>query len=131
MSHHILKTDADRQSLWDALKPWRELAAKGKPLHVEVTKGTAQRSNRSLRFYWAIINEISEKAWAPDGSQYEPEQWHEFFKLRFIGPIDLPFGYVLGQSTTDLDEAEFALYTTRVQAFAGTDLHINLEGIER
>lgn len=108
------------QKLWASLKWWREAASVGQPLSVEVKVHKDQRSLEQNKYYWQVLNQISEQA----QPRFSAEAWHEFFKRKFIGCIDLPMGQVIGMSTTKLNSTEFALYVTQVEAFAVMELGV-------
>lgn len=116
----VLWAESDAQSLWNRLKGWRDAAKAGEPFTVEVKTHKDQRSLEANRYYWQVLNQISEKA----TPHFTAEAYHEFFKRKFIGCIDLPMGQVIGMSTTKLNSTEFALYVTQVEAFAVMELGV-------
>ena len=84
-----------------------------------------RRKNRSTPAnarYWLLLHLVAEKL-KPQGQSYSAEQYHEYFKQRYLGSdeIALPNGKLLvrGHSTTNLDVAEFALYMEKVEQWAG------------
>ena len=102
------------------LKGWREAAKAGKPFTVAVRQHEEARSLKANRYYWSRLAEISEQA----RPQFSADAWHEFFKRKFIGCIDLPGGHVIGMSTTKLNSTDFALYVTQVEAYAVMELSV-------
>ena len=120
----ILREDRNAQALWGFLKQtWREMAQAGKPLQIEISEEKDQRSIAQNRRYWAILRTIEETGWI-HGKQFSQEAWHEFFKRKFIGCIDLPDGQTVGMSSTKLSVEEFNEYMTRVEAFAAQELGV-------
>lgn len=104
---------------------WLECVTKGYPLAIEVHEQRGQRTAAQNRFYWALLGDVAEDAWVDD-RQYDAETWHGFFAGRFIGWNDLPGGGRVPISTTTLDVAEFASYLERVQAYAATELGMEI-----
>lgn len=80
-----------------------------------------RRSTTANRFYWALLHELSEQV-KPEGKAYSSEQWHLYFKSRFLGAEDmvLPNGktVVVPHSTADLSQDEFGEYVDKVSAWA-------------
>lgn len=82
------------------------------------------KSSRSLEQnarYWSLLTEISEQLW-PDGKQYEPEIYHEYFKGRFLGKVQVNFGEnddaaFVPKSTTKLAVKDFGDFMTQVEAW--------------
>jgi hypothetical protein len=68
-----------------------------------------------------LLHEIAEKV-RPEGNSYSAEQWHIYFRSRFLGCQDtkLPNGEVLviPRSSADLDVKEFGIYMEQVEAWA-------------
>lgn len=106
-----------------------EAMAKDKPMQVTCEPESKRRSTRQNRYYWSVINQIAEHAWI-EGRQYSPDAWHELVKRRFNGTVDLPGGGKLGITTTDMSTAEFADYTSRIEAWAATELGVTFETLE-
>lgn len=103
----------------------KAMADAGRPLAVTVEEHKAKRSNAQNRRYWALLRQISESAFV-NGRQYGDDAWHEFFKRRFIGLEELPGGHESGISTATLDVAGFGEYMEQIEAYAATDLGIEL-----
>jgi hypothetical protein len=80
-----------------------------------------KRSNPANARLWALYGALSSKL-RPDGKTYSPEQFHLYYKTRFLGATDqlLPNGVtlVIPNSTADLDVAEFSDYMDAVEADA-------------
>jgi hypothetical protein len=79
------------------------------------------RTTEQNRFYWTLLHNISEHV-KPQGNEYTAEQWHLYFKGKFIGVEDivLPNKKVFHQpiSTTSLSVDEMVDYVTKIEAFA-------------
>jgi hypothetical protein len=122
----ILREEVNANALWSFLKAnWRDTARAGKPLAVTVQEYKAKRSGDQNRYYWQRLNEIAEQAWI-GGRQFSADAWHEHFKRQFVGSEDLPHGGTAGISTTSLSVAEFAEYVGKVEAYAASELGIEL-----
>lgn len=120
----ILRTDAHAAALYAFLKANREACAlAGKPLQIEISEEKDKRSLQQNKRYWAVLRTISETGWI-HGKQFTSEAWHEYFRRKFIGCLDLPDGNTVGISTTKLTVEEFAEYMTQVEAFAATELGV-------
>ena len=103
----------------------RAMAEQGKPLAVTVEEHKAVRSSAQNRRYWALMRGIAESAYV-GGKQFSDEAWHEFFKRKFIGLEELPGGNTAGISTTTLDVAGFGSYMEQIEAYAASELGIEL-----
>lgn len=122
----VLRGDSNAQALWAFLKGnWRQMADAGKPLAISVAEHRAQRSTQANKRYWAILNQIADDAWL-DGRKFSTQAWHAWFAAKFIGCEDLPGGGTVAISTTTLNVEEFAAYMTRIEAFAATELGVEL-----
>lgn len=122
----VLRDEPHARALWGFLKAnWKELAQAGRPLSITVQEHKAKRSLEQNRLYWQRLNEIADQAWV-GGKQYSAEAWHEHFKRLFIGMDELPGGGKVGISTTTLSVADFSDYINRIEAYAATELGINL-----
>ena len=80
----------------------------------------AKRSLESNRYYWAVLNDISEQV--VPGRAYEPNIWHEYLGALFLPErmIELPDGSMkmLEPSTAELNQAEFSEYVEKVIKWA-------------
>lgn len=87
--------------------------------------GRRKRTPKQNRRYWGkgVLAQVAEQA-APNGRLYPAEVWHEMFKRKFIGVIELPNGEVVGKSSTALDTAEFSAFCDQVEAYAATELGV-------
>lgn len=126
MKTFILREDRNAHALWAFLKEnWKPMAEAGKPLQIICQEEKSKRSLEQNKRYWAILRTISETGWI-HGQQFTSEAWHEWLKRKFIGCIDLPGGQVVGMSTTKLSVEEFGTYMEQVEAWAVTELGIEL-----
>lgn len=124
MKTFILREQRNAQALWAFLKQnWEAMAAAGKPLQIDIGPERTQRSLQQNKRYWAVLRTISETGWI-HGKQFSSEAWHEYFRRKFIGCLDLPDGNTVGMSTTKLTVEEFQTYMQEVEAFAGTELGV-------
>jgi hypothetical protein len=73
----------------------------------QIKKNMPVRSNNQNRYYWAVLKVIAVK------SGYTEDQLHEYYKKRYNG-IEV-LGEVIGNTTGDLDTAEFKIYVSRVK----------------
>lgn len=80
-----------------------------------------RRSNPANASYWALLHEIAETL-RPNGQTFSAEQYHVYFKSRFLGVDDvrLPNGNVMTipRSTANLDADAFSEYLSKVEADA-------------
>lgn len=78
-----------------------------------------RRSSQANALYWVLLHAAAEKL-RPDKQTYSAEQYHYYFRSKFIGCNDfnLPGGKTLTipKSTADLDVAEFSDYYGKVEA---------------
>lgn len=81
----------------------------------------ARRSNPANARYWALLHEISEKV-RPGGNIYSADQWHFYFKSRYLGCDDVPLPNLktltVPKSSAALDVAEFGEYLDKIEAWA-------------
>lgn len=80
-----------------------------------------KRSNPANARYWLLLHLIADKI-KPEGKTYTPEQYHIYFKSRFIGvdEVTLPNKRTIQipKSSADLDTQEFAEYMAKVEEWA-------------
>lgn len=92
-----------------------------KPTRCPTCKRRVKRSTEANRRYWALLHVVADKL-RPGGDAYSAEQWHLYFRSRFLGAVDhkLPGGrsMTIPLSTADLDVGEFNEYMVQVEAFA-------------
>jgi hypothetical protein len=90
-----------------------------------LTVSPAKRSKAQNRRYWGrgVLAQIAEQA-TVNGRLFSAENWHEHFKRRFIGVIELPDGDVIGMSSAALDTREFCEFCDQVEAYAATTLGV-------
>lgn len=114
---------------------WQAMAAAGQPLGVRVAPYKVDRSSEQNALMWVWLTQIQEQAWVA-GRQYDAETWHEHCKRAFLPETNnkgdakwryLPNGdRVLSMSSTRLDTGEMSLYMTAIEAFAATELGVEL-----
>jgi len=122
----ILRGEAQAKALWAFLKAnWQQMADEKRYLAITVTEWKNKRSVEQNKRLWKILNEIAESAWV-NGDQYSADAWHEMFKRKFIGQEELPDGGILGISTTTLNVSEFGDYMTKIEAYAATELGLEI-----
>lgn len=113
---------------------WAAIKAQLFPVLAEVLQGGSRwvltlsrrkRTPKQNRRYWGngVLAQIAHQA-VVNGRLFAAEVWHEQFKRKFIGVIELPDGSVQGKSSTELDTAEFAFFCDQVEAHAATDLGV-------
>jgi hypothetical protein len=105
---------------------WKAFSDAGRPLAVSVHEHKTKRSIDQNKRYWAILRQIAELGWI-HGKTFSAEAWHEFFRRYFIGYEDVPYGQMVGISTTTLTVADFADYMTKVEAYAVEEFGIEFE----
>lgn len=84
-----------------------------------------KRTIKQNRRYWGkgVLAQITEQA-VVNGRMFDAETWHELFKRKFIGVIEMPDGSVRGMSSTGLDTVEFSRFCDEVEAYAATELGV-------
>lgn len=117
---------AMREFLFPFLGHWLQ---SGKRLILTVT--FRKRTIKQNRRYWGkgVLFQIAEQA-TSGGKLFSAECWHEYFKRRFIGVIELPGGEVEGMSSTKLSTAEFCEFCDKVEAHAATELGVTFYDLE-
>ena len=93
--------------------------------------GRMKRTPRQNRRYWGkgVLAQVAEQA-TVNGKLYGAETWHELFKRKFIGVIELPDGSVVGMSSTGLSTAEFSDFCAQVEAYAASELGVTFYDLE-
>lgn len=96
-------------------------------LKVERRKRTKPQNRR----YWGrgVLAQIAEQA-TVNGRMFDAEVWHEMFKRKFAGVIELPNGEVIGKSTTGMTTVEFSRFCDQVEAYAATELGVTFYDLE-
>jgi hypothetical protein len=119
---------------YEVLRAIREgwLLARGhnRPLVVTIEEEFNQRTIAQNRRLHAIIGQIADQA-VVNGRLYTPGEWKEQIRRKFIGTteIELPDGTCIevGISTTTLSVDEFQTLMDKVEAWAATDLGLELD----
>lgn len=118
----------NRQQAWVAIKaqlfPFLSDVMQGGGRWV-LTVGRRKRTAKQNKRYWGkgVLAQVAEQA-VVHGRQFSAETWHEQFKRKFIGVVELPDGSVIGKSSTGLDTAEFSAFCDQVEAYAATELGV-------
>lgn len=124
----------NRQQAWQAIQnqlfPFLKAVLQAERKWVLTVK-RMKRTGKQNRRYWGrgVLAQIAEQA-KVGGRKYPPEVWHEFFKKRFIGLIELPDGSVIGKSSADLTTTEFCAFCDQVEAYAATELGVTFHDLE-
>ena len=90
-----------------------------------------KRTPPQNRRYWGrgVLAQIAEQA-TVNGKLYDAETWHELFKRKFIGVIELPDGSVVGKSSTGLSTTQFSDFCAQVEAYAAAELGVTFYDLE-
>jgi hypothetical protein len=118
----------NRAQAWLAIKnelyPFLKNALQGSGRWV-LTVARRKRTKPQNRRYWGggVLAQIAAQA-VVNGKQYPAEVWHEHYKRKFIGVIELPSGEVVGKSSTALDTAEFSAFCDQVEADGATEHNV-------
>lgn len=114
----ILREQAQFDAVCNFLNAnWSACSKEKKPLSVAVSVWQAKRSKSQNKRYWAIVGDIAEQSYVA-GKKHTGDQWHEYFKRRFIGFEELPEGGVIGISSASLDVESFAEYILKIEVYA-------------
>lgn len=125
----VLNSEGKLQALVALLvEHWRAHAARGEAIIVDLSTSELERTLAQNRRYFgqAVLGAIEQQAWV-GGRQFDKETWHELFKRRFIGLIELPDGSVAGRSSRLLNPKKFAEFMTAVEAYAATELGVQFD----
>ena len=99
---------------------WEAYANSKSVLEVEIKNEKAKRSDaQNARYFGFILKQIAEQA-IIGGKSYDKDTWHEFFKRKFIGEVEMPNGKLCGKSSTKLSVEEFGEFSEKVEAYAVT-----------
>jgi len=122
----VLRQDGHLRNLQGFLGAnWKAMAEQGRPLAVSVTEYKAQRTNPQNSLYWARLSEIADTAWV-GGRQFDSDVWHEYFGDLFLPKRETPSGKLVPISTTKLDVGEFTEYLNKIEAYAASELGLEL-----
>ena len=118
----------NRQQAWAAIKtqvfPFlAQIFQSGGRWVLKITR--MKRTGQQNRRYWGkgVLAQIVEQA-VVDGKQFSAESWHELFKRKFIGVIELPDGSVRGMSSTELTTSQFCDFSDAVEEYAASELGV-------
>ena len=124
----------NRQQAWAAIKaqlfPFLATVMQAGGRWV-LTVTRRKRTPKQNRRYWGngVLKQVAEQA-TVNGRLYPAETWHELFKRKFIGVVELPNGEVVGQSSTGLTTAQFCDFSDQVEAYAATELGVTFYDLE-
>lgn len=123
----VLKQDSHAEALYAFLRANRKaMADAGTPLAVTVSEHKAKRSTPQNARYWGVVlKQIAENGWV-DGKQFSTEAWHAYLAAKFIGTEEGPGGQQTPISTTTLDVGSFADFMTQCEAFAASELGLEI-----
>ncbi len=80
-----------------------------------------KRSSDANARYWLLLHKIAATL-KPDGKSYSPEQFHTYYKSRFLGCDDVPMPngktLTIPRSTAGMDSPDFARFQEQVEADA-------------
>jgi hypothetical protein len=100
------------------------LVSEEKPLLVEVSPYSEQRTSAQNRFLHALLRDIAEQI-EVDGRRFSAEAWKEQFRRQFIGTeeVELPRGGRIerGISTTTLDVGQMSEALDRFQSWLASE----------
>jgi len=96
-----------------------------------LTISRRKRTPPQNKRYWGrgVLAQVAEQA-TVNGKLYGAETWHELFKRKFIGVIELPDGSVVGKSSTGLSTTEFSDFCAQVEAYAASELGVTFYDLE-
>lgn len=99
-----------------------------KPYRIAI--GKPKRTPKQNARYWGrgVLSQIAEQA-RVNGQQFSADAWHELFKRKFIGVVELPDGSVIGESSTKLSRGEFCDFCAEVEAYAIDELGVFFEDL--
>jgi hypothetical protein len=91
----------------------------------QVTVGPPKRTKAQNRRYWGrgVLAQIADQV-SVFGKKYSAESWHEMFKRRFLGVLELPSGDIVGKSSANLNKSDFSEFSQKVEAYAATELGV-------
>lgn len=126
--------------LYNRQQAWAAIKAQLFPFLAQVLQGghrwvlTVTRRKRTIaqnKRYWGkgVLAQVAAQA-VVNGRMFSAESWHEQFKRRFIGVIELPNGEVVGMSSTGLKTDEFSAFCAEVEAYAATELGVTFYELE-
>lgn len=125
MSESLTLELHNRQQAWLAIRgqlyPFLAAILQGGGRWV-LTVTRRKRTPKQNRRYWGggVLAQVAAQA-VVNGKQFPAEVWHEHYKRKFIGVVELPSGEVIGASSTELDTAEFSHFCDQVEADAATE----------
>lgn len=115
----ILSSDqAFKQAKQELITRWEERS--GELFEVVFRKWEKKRTLDQNNRYWMLLTDISEQL-KPEGVQYSPDTWHEYFKQKILGKDTMlvdgePVQVV--KSSTKQTVREFTDYMIQIEAWA-------------
>ena len=104
---------------------WKALADQGRPLQVQVSEYKTKRSLEQNSLYWARLEQIADNVWV-DGKQFSKDAWHGHMGDLYLPKEQTPGGRLIPISTRHLDVGEFSEYLNKIEAYAATELGVEL-----
>lgn len=136
--HRVVVTNAYQAAqLWEVLKQWRAMAARGRPMQVLVSEYAPPRAwQQNAKMWEGYLKPIAQQAKLPDGTRTNADGWHKIMKEMFL-PEQCANGVKkyayhdngersLVMSTGDLNEKEFEVYLHEVGSYATNELGVHL-----
>lgn len=114
----VFKTLRKRFQQQERGKPARPMLVSAEPWH-------KQRSLAQNRLYWWWLGLISEFYEDSHGKHFSDEDWHEYFKRKFLRARLRKVRrskLKVQKSTTDLSVVQFSGYLTKIEQFCNDDL---------
>ena len=109
---------------------WEDFARAGKAFAVQILPAKALRTYEQNKRYWKmLVMPTAAQAWER-GRQKTGGEWHDLFKRKFIGEIDLPDGTTAAMSSALLTVEEFSLFMTEVEAYVVSELGVEITELE-
>lgn len=100
------------------------LVSEAKPILIEVSPYSEQRSSAQNRLLHAILRDVADSL-EVNGKRFSQEAWKEMFRRQFLGleEVILPTGEIIeqGKSTTKATVAEMTEAIDRFQAWLASD----------
>lgn len=100
------------------------IVSEEKPLLVEVSDFTAQRTAAQNRLLHAILRDVADSL-EVNGQRFGPDAWKEIFRRKFIGTreVTLPTGEIIefGISTTSLNVEQMAEAITKFEVWLSAE----------
>lgn len=99
-----------------------------KPYTIRVAKGV-NRSHDQNNMYWSMLREVALYMSENTGRVITPEHVHECCRSMFAPTRDNGLGVKTPISTTEMTTVEFSDYYEECEAWAVSDLGVNLDAV--